>query len=528
MFAISEETGEKSCGELCVQLDQEKPLCAAAGVLASGTLFSGLSLGHHSLATFSADDGEKAQGDSSWFHVSAGLSAQNEALGFKAHLVYIKQGANTNRLPVSVSRFDVDLQLAEAYMQRFGISGFAFVKPTDSESAPPYSAEDADVVENKAATTLKDVLARELFLEEMRSMKGTFLSINGSFIGTDVIPALKIYPMMYSGMVLEDPVASANLFSALDRALSVNPSFAEAAHLYLNLAWDLKMPQKAIEKAVRIAWQSIEAGRSYDPTPTHFQPSRPVGDILLLTVASHSKPQLELLRRSAVAVGIGLRVEGLGDPWRGLGSKVAYMRDALEGADNNTLVLFLDAFDTLFLPAATALVQRFLWIGADLVFGAELACSPDDSLRLLYPPHLVAAKAFLNSGTYVGRASDVRRMLDEIAEDLRRHHAAFGGDVLGVDDQRWFTRFFLRHANTSHVVLDTARALFLPLHSVPPSDLVIVPGDPALFRYGPTGGSPCVLHGNGNGRDVVFEKTEELMKVAGWPPPDATAIAAAA
>ncbi|CAN0284614.1 unnamed protein product, partial [Phaeothamnion confervicola] len=189
-------------------------------------------------------------------------------------------------------------------------------------------------------------------------------------------------------------------------------------------------------------------------------------------------------------------------------------------------VLFVDAFDTLLLPAAKDLVHRFLWLGADLVFGAELECSPDDSMRLLYPPHLAAASVFLNSGTYIGRASDVRWMLDEVAEDLRRNHEAFGGDVLAVDDQRWFTRFFLRHANTSHVVLDTSRALFLPMFAVPPLDIIVVPGDPAFLRYGPTGDSPCVLHGNGGSQARLKSLTEEL-GAAGWPPPDAAAGIAA-
>ncbi|CAM9462541.1 unnamed protein product [Phaeothamnion confervicola] len=517
VLSMSKEArGESSCEQLCIQLDEGRPLCAAADDLASGTTFTGLSFGYHNLTIL---NGDSTRGASSWFHVSPGISEEAQGDAHKAHLAYIRKGSteSTDRIPVSVSRFDLhDLQLAEAYMRRFGLGGFAVVKP----------AQETNVEGKKAATLLQGVLNQELVMQELRTLRGTYLNISGFLTGTDAFHTLKLLPSIYEFILLKDAAASLRLFSALEDALRVNPSFAETAHLYLNLAWDLKMPQDAVDRAVRIARQSIEAGRSDAPPPSHLQPPRPVGGILLLTVASHSKPQLELLRRSAAAAGMDLRVDGLGDPWRGLGSKVVYVRDALKGVDDNTVVLFLDAFDTLVLPAATALVQRFLWIGADLVFGAELACAPDVGMRLLYPGHLTAANTYLNSGTYVGRASDVRRMLDEVAEDLHRNHAAFGGDILGVDDQRWFTRFFLRHAGTSRIVLDTARALFLPMHAVPQSDIVVVPGNAAaLLQYGPTGGSPCVLHGNGDGKVPLNALAEEL-EAAGWPPRTASPAAA--
>ncbi|CAN0318109.1 unnamed protein product, partial [Discosporangium mesarthrocarpum] len=70
-------------------------------------------------------------------------------------------------------------------------------------------------------------------------------------------------------------------------------------------------------------------------------------------------------------------------------------------------VVFVDAFDVLFLPSLPLLPLRFTTMRTDLVFGAEVSCAPDRGLAPLYPEALRGSRVFLNSGTYAGRASDV-------------------------------------------------------------------------------------------------------------------------
>ncbi|CAM9228547.1 unnamed protein product [Phaeothamnion confervicola] len=416
-------------------------------------------------------------------------------------------------------------------MQRFGLGSFAVTEPEGYKSAPQSFLDQTDGFgdeEPEPATVLHTSLAEELIMQELRTMNGTYLSISGFLPGTDAIGCLRRIPVIIDPVILRDASASSRLFLALDEALEANPFFAETVHLYIDLAWGLRKPRESIEKAVRIAQQSIEAGRSYDSSPSHrLQPPPPVSELLLLTLATHENRRLELLRRSAFAAGVRLQVFGLGEAWRGFGTKIVQAREALEGIADDTCVVYIDAFDTLLLPSAKDIVRRFLWLGADIVFGAEVRCGPDDGLRLLYPPHLAAGRAFLNAGTFAGRASDVRRMLEEIAEDLQRHHKAFGGDVLAVDDQRWFTRFFLRHAASGHAAVDAGRVLFLALNDLPRPDVVAPPGDSALLRYTPTDGSTCVLHGNGNGKGWLDVLTRDFGR-AGWPPlPGGSSLTAA-
>ena len=146
----------------------------------------------------------------------------------------------------------------------------------------------------------------------------------------------------------------------------------------------------------------------------------------VVVVATELKDELKLLHATATALGWELTILGLGEPWRGLGSKVQlldeYLSDAAGNVEdaNTDIVLFLDAYDVLLLrdaggfdhsaplgaegdkpkpkPASSdngkGLIERFLsmggadgrpWNGASIVFSAEKTCAPDKGLELLYP-----------------------------------------------------------------------------------------------------------------------------------------------
>ena len=101
------------------------------------------------------------------------------------------------------------------------------------------------------------------------------------------------------------------------------------------------------------------------------------------------------------------------------------------------------------LTGSPALVlNRFAEFGKDIVFSAEKACFPDKDVRSLYP--LAPTKfRFLNAGTYIGRCSALRRMLEEVTDPAFLHVDAKGRTHAKVDDQRCLTGFFLRHAATA-------------------------------------------------------------------------------
>jgi hypothetical protein len=113
------------------------------------------------------------------------------------------------------------------------------------------------------------------------------------------------------------------------------------------------------------------------------------------------------------------------------------MIDWLPTVPDGDYVLLLDAYDVLALAPLdpAALLEKFHSFCAPLVFSAETRCHPDTSLELLTPKH-AGVFHFLNSGSYMGRADDVKKMFAQLLEDLENHYNWGGADYRQVRDSR--------------------------------------------------------------------------------------------
>lgn len=161
-------------------------------------------------------------------------------------------------------------------------------------------------------------------------------------------------------------------------------------------------------------------------------------------------------------------------------------------------------------------MEVFRSFNAPLVFGAELGCAPDMGSMVMYDkPRRGQPFRFLNSGTYMGSAQSIREMLAEIALDISEHHSIFGASKHRLDDQRWFSRHYLR--NKGKLTLDTGGVMFHTLHDVAPELLVLDEKQAGAIwsKYSKT--SPSVIHGNGNGIGTFHDVSKRLVE-AGWPP----------
>lgn len=89
----------------------------------------------------------------------------------------------------------------------------------------------------------------------------------------------------------------------------------------------------------------------------------------------------------------------------------------------------------IFLGGLSTIVERFLDTNARILFSAEAFCWPNKSLAIQYPP--VSAyldKQYLNSGGFIGYASDIYEILEKtsIKDD--------------DDDQLFYTNIYLQDA----------------------------------------------------------------------------------
>lgn len=68
------------------------------------------------------------------------------------------------------------------------------------------------------------------------------------------------------------------------------------------------------------------------------------------------------------------------------------------------------SYDVIFLSDLTEIIDKFKNTNARVLFSAEGACWPDRSLASKYPS-VTRGKRFLNSGGFIGYASDIYAIL---------------------------------------------------------------------------------------------------------------------
>lgn len=189
----------------------------------------------------------------------------------------------------------------------------------------------------------------------------------------------------------------------------------------------------------------------------------------VITVATHDNTGLQMLRKSLDLAGMDYAVLGMGEPWRGFGTKIILTREYLRTLEGYTHFIFVDAYDTLFLKPITD-------YEGGIIFSAEKNCWPDYNA-----PYPVSTKVFryLNSGCYVAPIEEYLALTDQFPVDY------------ADDDQRYFTNIYLK---TDRIKLDTDCKLFQSYAFTDQNDLTLLP-DKIINNHSQS--EPAVIHFNG-------------------------------
>ncbi|NDB94421.1 MAG: glycosyltransferase family 25 protein, partial [Euryarchaeota archaeon] len=135
----------------------------------------------------------------------------------------------------------------------------------------------------------------------------------------------------------------------------------------------------------------------------------------VLTVGSDSEKMSKLLDSASHH---NISVENIcGPAWNGTdmsgpggGQKLVDLRYWLVANEipDHDVVLFTDAYDVFYGMGLEAILGRFLGFKSEIVFSAEQYLWPDNSLR--FPP-THTKYMYLNSGTFIGRVGEIKRLL---------------------------------------------------------------------------------------------------------------------
>ncbi|XP_054009537.1 procollagen-lysine,2-oxoglutarate 5-dioxygenase [Hylaeus anthracinus] len=227
-------------------------------------------------------------------------------------------------------------------------------------------------------------------------------------------------------------------------------------------------------------------------------PSSKLDDVLVYTVATNETDGYKRYLRSVDVYGFrdNLKVLGLGQPWQGGniktspggGYKVSLLKKALEEYqfDEQKIIIFTDSYDVIFLSNLAQIIEKFKSMNARVLFSAEGACWPDKSLASKYPL-ATRGKRFLNSGGFIGYASDVYAIL------------TYSPIKNKDDDQLFYTKAYLdeKLRERHQIKLDHKSEIFQNLYgAVADVELKFVGGKASLLNtvYNT---QPLILHGNG-------------------------------
>lgn len=190
--------------------------------------------------------------------------------------------------------------------------------------------------------------------------------------------------------------------------------------------------------------------------------------IKVLTVATTNNLWLRALEKSAIRNGMDFTVLGIGEPWRGFGTKILLTAEYLKTLEGYTHFIFVDAYDTLFLKPITD-------YEGGILFSTEKHKWPD---RFAAYPETDKVWPYLNSGSYIAPIKDYLEL-------IKNNPVKFEDD-----DQGYFTNLYLKGEN---IKLDTECKLFQSYAFSTPEDFTIN----GTFKNNITGTEPSIIHFNG-------------------------------
>lgn len=231
------------------------------------------------------------------------------------------------------------------------------------------------------------------------------------------------------------------------------------------------------------------------------------GKLHAVTYASHGGRDDRFCRalESAIRHDYDLVILGWGVKWKGLSQKLEAAQSYAASINANDLMLFTDAFDVLFAERPIVVQTEFEKLKADIVFSGECGCWPHVMEKKGRPCFEAYPKAptpyrYLNSGTWIGRASKASAMLKEVIKEA-------GADFANANDQKLVADFYI--AGRFGIVLDFYNKIFQSMHMTldpplphcDPTQDVQVTGDGRFYNK-LTKSRPAIFHFNGGGKKV--------------------------
>jgi hypothetical protein len=209
----------------------------------------------------------------------------------------------------------------------------------------------------------------------------------------------------------------------------------------------------------------------------------------IISVATESKYYFPYLLESCKRNGKNLEVLGNGEKWKGFSWRYELMINYLKNIPSDHIVCFVDGYDVICCKNLNNIVNDFLEIkkrtGCKIIVGSDI---PIKTRFLSYIYFGTCKNKLINSGTYLGYASDILEILTNIYN--------LNPDSSN-DDQILMTKYCQK--NDKEIYIDTENLFFLSISS-PLEELdkyVEIDKNTHELKY--NSNKPYFIHANGYG-----------------------------
>lgn len=206
----------------------------------------------------------------------------------------------------------------------------------------------------------------------------------------------------------------------------------------------------------------------------------------VVTVATNSEFYFPYLEKSCLSNGVKLEVLGFGEKWEGFNWKYVKMIEYLKNIDPNDIVCFVDGYDVICTRNLNEIVEEYQKIKKNTNSKIIVAYGNNDNETLMSFYFGKCKNNLLNSGTYIGTAEDLLKILKEVYNLNPNNNA---------DDQVLLTQYCHKYPQNVYVDIDNKLFLSLakPLEEL--NDYVIIKDNNLYFNNQ----RPFFIHAPGGG-----------------------------
>ena len=226
-----------------------------------------------------------------------------------------------------------------------------------------------------------------------------------------------------------------------------------------------------------------------------FMPDTEV-DILFYTYGT-DYDKMKTLIKSCKENNININADGIGSKWNGNKDKPTNFIKFLNECKDEQIVMFVDANDVIFYDNPENIKKKFLEFNKNIVVSAEKFCWPDGDISKYYPEETKNETfRYVNSGTYIGYAKDLKEMLNSYnsGNNCIKYNQQDDNIPGGfISDQRCLHKYYLE--NLDKIAIDHKQKIW-SICSGTNRENYDIDGYNKLYNK-ITNEQSCVLHTNG-------------------------------